>query len=200
MKIIVITPPTFLSEEADIIQRLLDWGVASVHIRKPQSSVEATDALLSSIPTAYHSQLVLHDHFNLTARYTLQGIHLNRRNPVMPSFFHGTLSCSCHSLQEIKARKPHCDYLFLSPVFDSISKKGYRSAFRQETLAQAAADAVIDSKVFALGGIKKEKLPTLRTLHFGGAVFLGDVWQRIHADDFKSYILDCVNTRATPSE
>ena len=35
MEIIVITQPTFISNEAAIIQQLLSLGVARVHIRKP---------------------------------------------------------------------------------------------------------------------------------------------------------------------
>ena len=69
------------------------------------------------------------------------------------------------------------DYVFLSPIFDSISKRGYRSQFSLTELQKAAAEGIIDSKVVALGGITKDKLPLLQSLHFGGAAMLGAIWE-----------------------
>jgi thiamine-phosphate pyrophosphorylase len=45
-------------------------------------------------------------------------------------------------------------------------------------LRQAAMGHVIDEKVFALGGITRERMPLLQALSFGGAVLMGDVWNR----------------------
>ena len=73
---------------------------------------------------------------------------------------------SCHSLEEVCQYKNHMDYVFLSPVFDSISKQGYRAAFSIETLEQARG--IIDEKVFALGGVTLDKITILEQLHFGG--------------------------------
>ncbi|MDD6809054.1 MAG: thiamine phosphate synthase, partial [Bacteroidales bacterium] len=47
------------------------------------------------------------------------------------------LSVSCHSLEELSAHKAKFDYLFLSPIFDSISKKGYSGRFTREQLLEA---------------------------------------------------------------
>ena len=63
------------------------------------------------------------------------------------------------------------DYVFLSPVFDSISKQGYRAAFSMETLEQARG--IIDEKVFALGGVTLDKITILEQLHFGGIAVYG---------------------------
>ena len=69
------------------------------------------------------------------------------------------------------------DYLFLSPIFDSISKRGYLSQFSIESLQNAAEEGLIDGKVFALGGVTQAKLPLLHELGFGGAAMLGAAWQ-----------------------
>lgn len=50
------------------------------------------------------------------------------------------------------------DYLFLSPIFDSISKRGYLSQFSFESLQNAAKEGLIDGKVFALGGVTQAKV------------------------------------------
>lgn len=69
------------------------------------------------------------------------------------------------------------DYVFLSPIFDSISKSGYRSAFSYARLRDAADRGVIDEKVVALGGVTFDKIPLLSSLHFGGAAMLGAIWK-----------------------
>ena len=69
------------------------------------------------------------------------------------------------------------DYLFLSPIFDSISKKGYRSAFSPEQLTKAGKEGVINERVIALGGITPEKKTAIKDWNFGGIAVLGFLWQ-----------------------
>lgn len=178
MQRIVITWPEFFPGEAAHIVRLLDEGVDRIHLRKPDSTIEQCARLLDAIPPACYSRISLHDHFALLQDYALGGVHLNRRNPVAPQLSRDLLvSRSCHSLDEVVAFKPICDYVFLSPVFDSISKQGYRSAFSDAVLSDAARQGIIDSQVYALGGISEDKLPLLSDWHFGGYVQLGAVWK-----------------------
>lgn len=86
------------------------------------------------------------------------------------------------------ANKPQRAYVFLSPIFDSISKAGYEAAFTASRLQQAAADGIIDGKVIALGGVTANNIPLLKEWHFGGAAFLGDVWSRISHPDVDKYL------------
>ena len=109
------------------------------------------------------------------------GVHLNGRNPDLPDGYRGTVSRSCHSLEEVAAHRTATDYLFLSPVFDSISKQGYRSAFPPAALREAAAAGIIDEKVLALGGVSEANLPEVRGYGFGGAALLGDIWARFRS-------------------
>ncbi len=91
-------------------------------------------------------------------------------------------SLSCHSLEEVTEHKSHCDYLFLSPVFDSISKQGYTRHFSEEELLEAREKGIIDRQVFALGGVEAGKLPLLQSYGFGGAALLGSLWKRYIQD------------------
>jgi thiamine-phosphate pyrophosphorylase len=65
----------------------------------------------------------------------------------------------------------------LSPIYDSISKQGYRAAFTREELLKAAQDGIIDNKVYALGGVTFSRLEEVKALGFGGAMILGDAWR-----------------------
>ncbi|MBR0324552.1 MAG: DUF554 family protein, partial [Selenomonadales bacterium] len=103
----------------------------------------------------------------------------NSRCPHLPDGFKGGVSRSCHSLEEVVRYKDQCDYVFLSPIFDSISKEGYGSTFPEETLQEAYKQGIIDSKVIALGGIKPEHAPYLKANGFGGMAYLGYVWEKL---------------------
>lgn len=188
MKIIAITTPNFIECEASVIPHLLQLGVDLVHIRKPSATSEQLALLLNSLPTWCYDQLVVHDCLELANKYNLKGVHLNRRNHTVPNNFKGSVSMSCHSLEEVEIKKDMADYVFLSPIFNSISKNGYNSAFSKEELHNAMKQGTIDKKVIALGGVSLANIETVKDLGFGGAALLGDIWYRTESPDFDEYI------------
>lgn len=175
MKLIAITTPGFFEGESRIITALFEAGMEKLHLRKPQSSRQELEALLNELPFAFHPRIVLHDHFELAKACQLGGIHLNSRNHAIPEGFGGSISCSCHSLQEVK-EKSRLDYVFLSPVFQSISKEGYGSGFSIEVLKKAALNGIINQKVIALGGLSEKTIPAIAGIGFGGVAVLGALW------------------------
>ncbi len=76
------------------------------------------------------------------------GIHLNARNPKSePHDYAGHVSCACHSVEEVKNRKHFYDYVFMSPIYDSISKVNYYSTYTAEELREAQKETkIIDSQ------------------------------------------------------
>ena len=84
--------------------------------------------------------------------------------------------------------KPACHYVFLSPIFDSISKKGYKHSFFNKDLEEAGINGIINERVVALGGVTPEYIPQLRAWNFGGAAFLGDIWNRRTDANWKEYL------------
>lgn len=188
MQIIVITLPQFITDEGMFINALFEAGVDRVHIRKPGASVEEHRKLIEEIDRQWHGRLSIHDCHCLALEYGC-GVHLNGRNPNVPRNKVSKLSASCHSIEEVMARKEKCDYVFLSPIFDSISKQGYQSAFSQADIENAAKSGVVDDSVIALGGISLERTPLVEAMGFGGAALLGDVW--------KDVTLFCRNLRQT---
>ena len=186
MKLIVVTTPTFFVEEDQIINALFEEGLDILHLRKPETPAMYAERLLSLIPDKYHKQIVTHEHFYLQEECGLMGIHLNKRNPNMPDNLSGQISCTCRSLNEIQAQKRVYDDVFLSPVFNSITTPR-PAAFNAETLRQAAEEHLIDSNVMALGGVRLENIPLVRELHFGGAVVMGDLWNKFNACTDRDY-------------
>lgn len=174
---IAITLPTFFPEEPKCICKVLDSGYDFLHLRKPSATQSQVEGLLNAIPSSYYPRIVLHDFFDLSRTFSLRGVHLNARNPFVPADHCGTISASCHSLEEVLIRKASCDYVFLSPIFDSISKANYSAAFSLSELKEAADCGIIDEKVFALGGVTPGLYPTIEQLRFGGVALLGYVWK-----------------------
>lgn len=191
MKLILLTPPDFFVEEDKILTALFEEGLDILHLRKPDTEPVYSERLLTLLPESRHDQIVVHDHFYLKEEFGLRGIHLNGRNPEPPAGYKGHISKSFHHIGGLKAEKRNFDYVFLSPVFDSISKPGHTSAFDMETLKRASAQGVIDKKVMALGGVTAENMAAAKELGFGGVVVLGDLWSRfnIHSTlDYKELI------------
>lgn len=185
MRLIVITTPDFRPDEAKVIPRLLDEGIDRVHLRKPGAADTDLRRLIEALPAELYPRLTLHDDLPLATEYGLGGVHLNGRNPEPPDGFRGLVSRSCHTFDET-ASCPREDYLFLSPIFDSISKHGYRAAFSEAALREAAARGVLGERVYALGGVEPGLLPRVKEYGFGGAALLGAVWRDISPEGLRT--------------
>ena len=173
--LIVITTPTLYPDEGELISSLFNEGLEKLHLRKPEAYADSLIHLLEQIPEEYYSRRVLHDHFEITTTFPVGGIHLNKRNTDIPVHFKGSVSRSCHSLKELEEWK-NLDYLFLSPIFQSISKEGYGNGFPWNDLVEASNKGIITPRVFALGGMNVEQIQQTKDLNFGGAVVLGALW------------------------
>ena len=177
MKLILITPPSFV-EEDKIITALFEEGLDILHLRKPHTAPMYAERLLSLIPEQYHKRIVVHGHFYLKDEYRLKGIHLSERNPNVPGNYKGHLSRTCHSLEDIKANKKGHEYLFFNPVFDEHSKQSYMGDYTPLELRKAHKAGIIDKKVIALGGIDTDNIKQVKDLGFGGAAILGAIWDK----------------------
>lgn len=175
MRLIAITTPKVTDDDASIIGRLLDRGIDIIHLRKPESTIDECRKLLTKLTAEQRSKIVIHDYPELYSEFSLRGIHINRNITSLPIGYNGSISRSCHTFEEVLRYKEECDYLFLSPIFDSISKRGYKSRFSDEVLRRASVEGLIDSKVIALGGVTLDKIPYLRSLNFGGVAMMGAI-------------------------
>ncbi len=175
MKVIVITEPGIVTQEAELIKTILDKGVDRVHIRKPEWCREQIKNLICEIPHHLRSRITLHDNFDLFEDLGVGGLQLNQRNPYIPQLFTGVRSASCHSIDELQDIS-NFDYVTLSPIFNSISKSGYQSNFSEEELYSARKHNYINDKVIAMGGVTPAQIPYLREIGFGGVALLGYIW------------------------
>lgn len=180
--VILISNPAPVNDEHEIISQIFDEGLDVFHLRKKEYSEDEMRAFIENIQQKYRGRIVLHSHYHLAADYGLKGIHV-------PAVYTGemsagTLSVSFHSPEEILTSELAFDYGFLSPVFDSISKEGYKSRFKLEELRLFLKDR--KEKIIALGGMDEDKIETVKSLGFSGIALLGAIWQNEHpVDKFK---------------
>ena len=166
---IAITRPYAVDGEDTIIRHLLANGFDIVHLRKPDADIDYCRELLQRLTHSERKRVVIHDYYSLYSEFNLRGIHLNKNIASYPVDYQGTRTRSCHSFDEVVRHKHECDYLFLSPIFDSISKEGYNATFSNEELMR-----VKDSdKVVALGGITPLTATKLNEYEFIGYAVLG---------------------------
>jgi thiamine-phosphate pyrophosphorylase len=192
-RLIVITSESEYPDEAKAIEMLLFEGAYRVHIRKPLWSVERMRALIADIAPEWRNRLVIHSAFSLVDEFNLGGVHLNSRSPLVPDGYRGGVSCSCHSITELREKSDSVDYCTLSPIFNSISKRGYMSGFSERELMEAKAEGVINERVFALGGVTPDSLPQLWRYGFGGACVLGYIWGDNNREEMRKRVKSLID-------
>jgi thiamine-phosphate pyrophosphorylase len=191
MEILLISYPTYFNGEIDLIHNMFDEGLTVFHLRKPDYNENQLTEFLDRIKPEFHSRIKVHSTFlGFFNRFMLGGIHIPGAISVNSNIINLkkdkniSISSSFHSFDEAIRDNEHFDYAFLSPVFDSISKKNYKSRFDFNELSKGLAQANI--RLMALGGCKAENLNQVKQLGFSGAAVLGAVWNS--ADPFNSYI------------
>lgn len=168
---IAITPAYTRKNEHLYIARVLDAGWDWVHLRHPYLSEEELRKIIDTINPIYYPKIKLHSYPHLVEEYKLGGVHLNSRMPAANiDAQRYSISRSCHSISEVlSANNYGFDYVTLSPIFDSISKEGYKSVFNVEQLAKIPSIP----KVIALGGITPNRIEQLKQYNFAGYAVLG---------------------------
>lgn len=187
--LVVITRPDCYEGEAEQITLLLNADPHFLlHLRKPEAAADDYRKILDRLPATELHRITLGGHHELAEDYPVGGVHLNGRGPAYTGIRHDLrLSRSCHSITELNHIEDYT-YVFLSPIFNSISKEGYQAAFSSEALTEACQSGIINSRVIALGGISAATLPLLAPYSFGGAAVLGAVWQNFDLNKFRELV------------
>ena len=172
-RLIVVTHPGHLNGEIEICKELFDCGLERLHVRKYQWGEEEITAWLKHFTKDEVSRMAIHHQQGVFEKMNLGGLHLKYRTEFSFSKrTDQTFSCSVHTWDETKAALNFCDYVFISPVFDSISKLAYK---QNTELLRVPAD-LTDNKIFALGGIDNTNIHKVYEMGYYGAVVLGYIW------------------------
>lgn len=184
MKLIILSCAHLLEKEHVIINSLLEAGVLCLHLRKPFSKAELLERIIRRIHPAYLRRIVLHQHHQLAFKFGLGGVHFSEAERISMQDSHRaavvqkvkanhmTMSTSVHSKEALAQIHKQFDYVFFSPVFNSISKPGYGPA-----TDMSIRNIQIKAKVIGLGGVNAGNISKLKQMGYDGAAVLGAVWQ-----------------------
>jgi thiamine-phosphate pyrophosphorylase len=195
MDLVIISREDFFKDETALVNELFERGLMRFHLRKPHASAIEIKSFLNKIAPQYKSAIALHSHHYLSDELGIFRLHLptKYRNYLsdvdIENFIERgyKLSTSCHTIEEINDLKNAYDYSFLSPVFDSISKAGYRG-FSTPDFKLSSGN--YNAKIYALGGINPENIARIKDMNFDGAAVLGTIWK-----DPKQAILNFLKLR-----
>ena len=178
---ILISSPRMRRGEASDLEDMFSLGLDRLHLRKPDHSAKDVSKILDKIPEEYLDRIVLHRLPELLKDYPVAGYHHSSREKLREAS--GTSSRSFHSISNLFDNKEKLDYAFFGPVFNSISKQGYGPKVSIESIREFFTSEN-RMPVFALGGIRRNKVRNLLELGFSGVALLGAVWGRqdpVHA-------------------
>ncbi len=182
MKLFVISNPKNFPQEAQLINQLFEAGMNCFHLRKPGKNAAEINDLIQHIDPENHPKIALHQHHFLVGKNSIKRLHFTEeiRNKTEGKDLQQlkqqgfTLSTSVHQAEMISEMQQF-DYVFLSPVFNSISKAGYAGFANASFTIQKS---VKQPEVIALGGIDATTIHQLKTMDFDGAAVLGTIWQQ----------------------
>jgi thiamine-phosphate pyrophosphorylase len=187
MELIVITPEISVANEVAIVNQMLMGGLRHLHVRKPGFTDAEYGNYITGIDAGFRERIVIHGVFHIYEELKLGGIHLSSfsRNDeqLQQTIRHippSVISTSFHSWAEIEENTFPYRYVFISPVFDSISKTGYKAAIDLGKAAEVKRNFKTQNRycpqIIGLGGVDMPQLEVLRRHGFDGAAMLGAVW------------------------
>ena len=179
--VILITGNSISQQEGYLVNDLFDRGLSLCHIRNYGLSDQHICEFILSINSLYRKRLVLHSHHHLLGKMDIDRLHFSEDSRKRTSPHHLaelkrkgiTLSASVHSAEAYDELEDVFSYAFLSPVFNSISKKNYpASSFNWDALVKKE-----NAKLIALGGINSVTCSSPDLSRFDGIALMGAIWK-----------------------
>lgn len=178
---IVITDPQFIANESKYINALFENGLDVLHIRKPDATADEMRKLIQQIKIQYHYKIMIHSHYELRKEFIIRGIHFTGDSKhLIPEF----ADCNCkksqsiHEIEELQTVHPLINYVFLSPLFPSISKEGYSKPWNFLDLI-LALKKTYPFQIIPLGGINAKNLIIAKEFGFNEFAVLGCIWEPV---------------------
>lgn len=186
MRLVLISPSKKQDSEIGFLLNMFEQGLPTYHVRKKTFSTRQLKNYLEDIPAKYHDRIVIHSHHELALKFKLKGIYISRshkKNKFKLWFWKKWLkfrrnnleiSTTLRSIEDVMDYIPRYDYIFLAPVFDSLSGN-FQSAFSEHNLIPALKNSKY--KVMARGGVSADMIKKSQDLGFGGVVFYTSIWK-----------------------
>ncbi|MEK6616382.1 MAG: thiamine phosphate synthase [Bacteroidota bacterium] len=186
MKLILFSPSERNDSEIPFLLNMFEGGLLTYHLRKTRFSTRELKNFIAEIPEKYHTCIVLHTHHELAMKFNLKGVYISRshkkrkyRTWFWMQWFKFRkkklqVSGTFRSIEDIHTHNPKYNYVFLSPVFDSLLGN-FQAGFSEHNLLSALPHTKYN--VIARGGISVENIQKAHELGFGGVAFYSGIWK-----------------------
>lgn len=175
---VLFTPPQCSRRVAAAYNLLFREGLHCLILRLKGASREQYEEVILEIASEYRHRILIDDHFELLHTTQVGGAYLNpskwnRYKEVRK--YTSRIATSAHSIDQLFEIPFSPSFAMLSPVYDSISKKGYRATISLEECKEELPK--LHFPVLALGGITPERYREVLHYGFAGGATLGYLYE-----------------------
>ncbi len=171
-----------------VVEEALDAGLKWLQLR--EKDLDGRELLrlareLRALTKSYGAGLIINDRVDVALLVDADGVHLGQNSFSPRQVRHLTgderlIGVSTHSLKEaLVAEKEGADFITLGPVYFTQSKAGYGDPVGLDTLKEVTEKVKVP--VFAIGGIKADRVGEIRSAGAKGAALIGEVMESTHA-------------------
>ena len=192
---ILITELDFIPDEEKFINAFFNEGLEILHLRKPEATALQMHELISKIDEKFHLRIMIHSHYELFETFKIRGVHFTENSKGQIRSYEKVQckkSLAVHELSDLKCVDNSIDYVFLSPLFSSVSKAGYSKQWNFESI-KAELSEYRNFKVMALGGITLDNVKQVKELGFDDFALLGSIWEPVKSGCELSHVIEIFN-------
>lgn len=182
MKVIIISAPDTVENEASIINELFASGLDCFHLRKPLWGTKQIAELVLQIKPEFYDRIAWHQSHQTAMAFDAKRLHFKEEDRkklksedlriLQESDY--ILSTSVHHTEDAQELSGF-DYVLFGPVFDSISKTGYKGVFNDGEMMLHKENK--RHKIYAIGGVNHQNISEVKNMGFDGVALLGTIWQ-----------------------
>jgi thiamine-phosphate pyrophosphorylase len=186
MKLVVITPSTDVPDEQNLVTKMFESGLTTLHLRKPKYSTNQMAEYIREIPSHFHNRIVIHSHHKLALKFQLKGIHLSSthlskhwryffvRLRLRLRFSRTSKSRSYSRLQQIyKKEEQDFDYYLVGTMYNNMTGEFY-SGFYEDGISAAIRNS--GKRLVARGGTSPAVVAKTARYGFYGIAFNSYLW------------------------
>lgn len=167
------------------LRESVDAGVPAIQLRERDLSTRQLLSLVRQIHAMTRDRavpLIINDRVDMAVALDLDGVHLRASSlPVSIARRvvgrHRLIGVSAHSVAEVqRAGDDGADYVILGPIFETPSKREFGDPLGLAVLADACRHSSVP--VFAIGGITRERIESVRGAGAFGVAMIGGILGR----------------------
>lgn len=208
MEIVLITSSKKDDQEPELVTKLFEAGLTTLHLRKPNWSTRQLTNYIEAVPAHFHDRIIIHSHHDLVFKYNLKGIHwtevhLTRKfkkwwflRKLKASGKKVIFTRSYHKLSEVyNPEQLDFNYYLIGTIYNNITNEFYSGFYEQGV---NAAIKTAKKQFVARGGINEVTIEKSYKYGFKGVALNSQIWKA--EDPFKRFIaiLEDCKTRGVP--